>query len=76
MQLKQAQIYIILMFAVFPNYVFASLFPRTTYTLRSEILGEDLERIRRWKTSTSRLNKDFNPKIGIHCQHGCGMSFP
>lgn len=34
MQLQNIQIYIALMFTLFPNYVFASLFPRTTYTLR------------------------------------------
>ena len=33
MQLQKIQLYIALMFAVFPNCVFASFFPRTTYTL-------------------------------------------
>ena len=42
----------------------------------SKILGEGLERMGRWKTSASRLNKDFNPRIRISCQHGCGMGFP
>ena len=36
MQLQKIQLYIVLMFALFPNYVFASLFPRATYTLSEE----------------------------------------
>ena len=36
MRSQKIQLYIALMFAVFPNYVFASLFPRTTYTLSEE----------------------------------------
>ena len=131
MPLQKIQIYIALMFALFPGYVFASNFPRMAYTLREEekyvnhfkyarnytqcfvcnysfrehfqwvqkkffvegigefdssknaasayvskILGEGLERMHRWQTSTLRLNKDFNPKIRVQCRHGCGMEFP
>ena len=185
MQLKKIQLYIVLIFALFPNYVFASFSPRTTYTLPEEvkhikwlfdrrvfkldaaeayylhgrpwkttntfrgrysdcrvdhsdrfrgaylacplnhfkysrsytmcfvcdysfkahfhwtqkklfvegigqfdssknaarpyvskILGEGLERMSRWKTSTVRLNKDFNPKINVQCPQGCGIGFP
>ena len=44
----------------------------------SKILGEGLERMHRWKTSTSRLNKDFfDSKITVRCQYGgCIMGFP
>ena len=42
----------------------------------SRILGEGLERMERWKSSTSRLKKDFNPNFAVTCQHGCNMGFP
>ena len=43
----------------------------------SNILGEGLERMTRWKTSTSRLNKDFHPELILPCYgSGCTIGFP
>ena len=43
----------------------------------SKILGEGLERMARWKTSTVRLHKDFNPELILRCYgSGCFMVFP
>ncbi len=43
----------------------------------SKILGEGLERMGRWKTSTVRLHTDFNPNFRVQCYHsGCVIGFP
>ena len=43
----------------------------------SKILGEGLERMTRWKTSTVCLHKDFNPELILQCYgSGCTIHFP
>ena len=43
----------------------------------SKSLGEGLERMTRWKTSTVCLHKDFNPELILQCYgSGCTIHFP